>query len=162
MVFIKRISVNILVVLLFFCLSNCTVPKNELCDEELKKMSNCTLLVNNKNITNKSYAIIDCQNMNTDIPLLLIIQELGGKVFWKNESIVCIKYNGEQIEIDVTKKDFGIPIPPGTKQAIRKITNGEIRIDSVSVRGFFRNIMNATIDVDYNTLVISIVSMGNN
>lgn len=171
---LRKIIVLLLIGMFLFLLAGCLYNKsspvttnkesvhgstqttnNILSNEEENKVSNCTLLVNGKDITSGNYVKINYQHQNTELPLLAILEELGADIQWKDANTVMIKYKETTFDIDTANEDFGLPIPPGTTKAIRQIVNNEILIDGTSVQGLL-NIMGAKIEIDYNSSVVSI------
>ena len=138
--------------------SSIPIETNTTSDEKIEKVNNCKLLVNGKDITNGKNVKINYEYQNTELPLLAILKELGADVQWEDNSRVIVTFEKIKVDIDTTKDDFGIPIPPGTSNAIRYIINNELQIDGTSVQGLLLNIFRTTINVDYEAGIIYINS----
>lgn len=134
--------------------STCQIEDTVL-DKE-NDMSKCRLFIYGKEIDAENLARINYEEGNTEIPLLLIIREIGGQVHWNDNGVVTIEINKQKLELDVTKDDFNILIPPGTTGAVRKIVEDEIVIDGDSVRHFFRKTVGVDICVDKTAEIIYI------
>lgn len=120
------------------------------------KEDNCRLVVNGKDISDGLYVKMKAKYNNTEIPLLAVLKELGAQVQWKDTSVVTVQFKDSAFEIDTEKEQFGILIPPGTRQAVRKVVEKEIIIDSNSVEGFLLYNTGAVISIDYEKAIISI------
>lgn len=120
------------------------------------KEDNCRLVVNGKDISDSLHIKMKAQYNNTEIPLLAILKELGAQVQWKDSAVVIVQFKDSAFEIDTEKEQFGILIPPGTRQAVRKVVEKEIIIDSNSVEGFLLYNTGAVISIDYEKAIISI------
>lgn len=121
-------------------------------------MTNCKLIINSKDITCGNYVMIDPNNQNTVLPLSVVINELGGSVTWKNEKTVEIRFKENAFELNIEKDDYGIPIPPGTSNAVRQVIGKEIYFDGNSIQKLLANMAGARITVDYDSSIIYIVS----
>ena len=121
--------------------------------EDYKNMSNCLLLVNNNDISKDCYVWIDQTKKFAEIPLLAILEELGADIAWQN-NIVTIVINNNTIDIDTTKEDFGILIPPGTEYGVRKVVDKEILLDSATLNVLLRHLAGLHVYVDYDSSVI--------
>ena len=120
------------------------------------KEDNCRLVVNGKDISDGLHIKMKAKYCNTEIPLLAVLKELGAQVQWKDSSVVTAQFKGSTFEIDTSKEYFGILIPPGTRQAVRKVVDQEIIIDSNSVESFLFSKTGAYISVDYDKAIIFI------
>lgn len=122
------------------------------------KEDNCRLVVNGKDISDSLHIKMKAKYNNTEIPLLAVLKELGAQVQWKDSAVVTVQFKDSAFEIDTEKEQFGILIPPGTRQAVRKVVEKEIIIDSNSVEGFLLYKTGAVISIDYEKAIISIDS----
>ena len=117
---------------------------------------NCILLIDGKDITKGNYVKINHDVWNAELPLLAILNELGAEVSWVCENVVKIKFVDKTLEIDVAEVNFGISLPPGTKNGIRKFIDKEVILDDSSARVVLSHFAGASVRVDFDKSIIYI------
>ena len=116
--------------------------------------NNCKLIVNGKDISDKNYVRIDLQNREAELPLTAILKEFGAEINWKDSKTVEITYEEENLILGEGFEDLGLPIPPGTTNAVRKIIDNELIVDSTSAQDIFFYVFGAKINTDYDALIV--------
>jgi len=122
---------------------------------------NAPYLIVNEKVIKDNRIKIDLEHNNAEIPLLLVLKELGANIKWYNDSVVNIRYKGKTITIDITDEWFGILPPPGTEKAKRYFKDDEMIVDIVSFRGLLNNFMGASFSFDETTIYIKSVDQTN-
>ena len=106
----------------------------------------CKLIVKDNDISTRAPVKMHISSSNEskyylELPVLVIMEELGAEVVWENDTTVTIMYNDKQCKLDTSAKVFGVLIPPGTTCAVRKVVDKEIFMDgetlNVWVKGWF-------------------------
>lgn len=126
--------------------------------QEENLMGNCRLFVNGKDISDQHYAKINHEENNAELPVLGVLVELGAEIKWQDVNVVEITHKGKTVCIDTQETEFGIPLPPGASGSVRQVINDELIIDYVSIKGLLQNMMDATVQIDYDASVIYINS----
>ena len=121
--------------------------------------NNYRLIINGKEIVEPHYGYLDTDKQYSAVPVLLICRELGAEVVWLDEYVVQISYHDEQTLIDIRQEWFGIPLPPGCYGMTREVIDGEILMDRPSSTAIIRFQMKANIFEDFETGVITVISM---
>ncbi len=131
---------------------------------EDKMNDNYKLLVNGKNIDADNLSF-NYQQGYAELPLTVILKELGAGVKWQGELSAQITYNGKEYHLDATKgtlteagMTFNIlSVAPGSKHGIfYKYVNGELVVDSDSSKLLITNIMGAKMNIDFDKKTVSI------
>ena len=92
-----------------------TTKKIPSVEEIMGKESNCTLLVNGKDISTQTY--VYCSDDYFEIPVVAIIKELGGTVTWTGKYTAIIEHDGQSFILDTSADtvykldEWGYPIP---------------------------------------------------
>ncbi len=121
--------------------------------------SNCRLVVNGEDITDGRYVKIDEENHQIYIPVIAIYEALGADIKSVG-NLVFISYNGGMTMINMSLKNFGIPLMPGTYHGIRVVSADDAIVESDSFNYYFiRNMMGAEYEVDYESKVIYVNSV---
>lgn len=125
------------------------------CTIRLHGQKNGKLFVNGTAIATKSKIRFNCTN--EELPLLAIMKALGADVQWNNAMTeVKIKFEGlYSTTLNTKSADFGILLPPGTEESVRRVEGNEIIMDSDSVH-MILSAIGATIVPDYDSLEINI------
>ena len=155
----RRLTAGILIIVMLSLLAGCSdekVKRTHDLGEEISKMNNCTLLVNGKDITHKTYVRMDKETGVTEVPLLAILSELGAKYYWRNEHVVVITYEEETYEMDITEDEFGIYLGGPLDGVVRKMVGNEIVMDRASVAVVVNQLTGMCVDPNYETGVISV------
>lgn len=135
-------------------------PTSDLPKEtENNRMNNCSLIINGAEVSSKYHAWIDSDTGRVEVPVLKISAELGAKITWIDSNVVEISYMGKTECIDTLEEGFGIPLPPGAVGSVRQVIDEEIIIDLISIKGLFKNMMDAKISVDYDAGIIYVNSI---
>ncbi len=130
---------------------------------------NCTLIINGKDITNGNYVRINHAKHYAEIPFTTVIQELGAKVEWKDDSKAVVKYDGRKYILNTNegtlvekwdKHKLNQIMPAGGQQhkVVCKVVDNELIVDSNSSRYFIFVVMGANMKVDYNKNAVNIES----
>ena len=124
-----------------------------------QKVSNCGLLVNGRDLSYEAYVCMDYERESAELPLLAILKELGAEVCWNDTHTVTVTYGDKTLDFDTRDEYFGVLIPPGTTNAIRRVENNELFFDDESVRVLLRSVMEVTIRIntDYGEVRIDSV-----
>ncbi len=134
-------------------------------DDEV--IDNCTLIVNGKDITKGNYARINHTKHYSEIPFTAVIQELGAKVEWENDTKATITFDENKYLLDITegtlvkkwdshKLNLITPAPGQNHERVSKVVGNELIVDDSSSLYFFFVIMRATVKVDYDKNIINI------
>lgn len=113
------------------------------------------IFVNGNDISNGRH--IKFNATNEEIPLISVAEALGAKTERSEDnSVITITFAGKApIKINTKRTDFGILLPPGTEEGVRRIEDDEIILDSESVR-IILNRIGAKYRVDRDSLEIRI------
>ena len=155
----RRLTAGILIIVMLSLFAGCSdekVKRTHELGEEISKMNNCTLLVNGKDITHKTYVRMDKETGVTEVPLLAMLSELGAKYYWQNEHVVVITYEEEKYIMDITEDEFGIYLGGPLDGVVRKMVGNEIVMDSPSVAAVVYPLTGMCVDPNYETGVISV------
>lgn len=124
--------------------------------EENTEMNPCILIVNEKEMNSVGLALINKQYKYAEIPLIAVMHELGANIEWQNINTAVITYKEKTLTLDTQKQDFGLTIPPGTIKAVRKMVDGEVIVDTVSIAGIIKHMMEGKISIDYEKGIVNI------
>lgn len=115
------------------------------------------LFVNGTAIATKSKIRFNCTS--EELPLLAIMKALGADVQWNN-AMTEVKINFEGLystTLNTKSADFGLLLPPGTEEGVRRVEGNEIIMDSDSIY-MILNAIGATVNIlDRDSLEISII-----
>ena len=112
------------------------------------------LFVNGFEIKSEEYAKINL--VNTELPILLIMKNLGATIdIDDTQSVITVTYGEKVFEFNLSQKDFGWLIKPGTLLSTRKFDGEELILDGDSASDIFKDI-GATVKVDRETYTIQI------
>lgn len=117
-------------------------------------MVKATLEINGT-VVESQYTYIDSQSNNSHFSLTAALKAMGAEIVHGNSEI-SITFEGNTVTINTEEPLWGIPIPPGVTNSTREIIDNELIIDSNSIQGFFKKIMKAKIEVDYDAAIVSI------
>ena len=129
------------------------------------RMKDAKLIVKGKDITAGNYAKIQFDHVF--IPLKAVVEQLGGKVEWNNDNPeVFITYNSKKYILNTSvgmkiyevrePENIIIQPPLGGGYLFSEIINGDIIILESNIRIFLKNQMGATVNIDYDNLMINI------
>ena len=118
------------------------------------------LVVNGKDITEGNYVRIDRTARYAEIPIAVILEELGYDVLveYDQDKDSYAVITDEFVFVDTQYEDFGIRIGNGVRNYVRSIIDGQIIVDSNSVFTQMYWMYNAEIEVDYTTNTVYIDS----
>lgn len=122
--------------------------------EENTANDNYRLIVNGKDITEGKYIFI-YEDDTAELPFVAVMEALGVKIDRQGD-IFTFVFEDYTLTLDIGKRDFGLPMPPGSTKCIRKIYDGEIVIDSTSASYFIAVKMGADMKIDYNEKTVTI------
>ena len=112
------------------------------------------LFVNGFEIKSEEYAKINL--VNTELPILLIMKNLGATIdIDDTQSVITVTYGEKVFEFNLSQKDFGWLIKPGALLSTRKFDGEELILDGDSASDIFKDI-GATVKVDRETYTIQI------
>lgn len=118
----------------------------------------CTMIINGKEMAASNYVVINSQSQSAQIPLLAVLSELGAEIFWQDKNIVEITFSNKTINLNKKEPTFGLLVPPGLVNSVRKVLNDEFIVDVVTAKSLLANFIGANITVDYESSVIYINS----
>lgn len=154
--YIYVILVSFLCVILISC-NNSSYVTNKTQKDGQKKEDGAVIIVNGKDITNGQYYRYKYANNQTEIPILSVMSELGGKVKWINQNKVKITYQNNKIIYNTRETHFNIFAPPGTTNMTRIVQQNELIVDYASIKGVLKEVFGATITFndDRKAVIIS-------
>lgn len=165
----KRSIVCILLIITCILLSSCSKNSSaadapESSGDARDRNGHAMLIVNGKEITSENSASIDYEKQYAKLPLLAILEALGGETEWVNEEKVTIVFNDTLYVLNPTQNTLQkegdsfniIALPPGTRHgSYYEIRDEEFMIDS-SCLDHFMYLLGARIAIDYDRAVVTI------
>lgn len=122
------------------------------------------LIVDGKDITSENIASINYEKQYAQLPLLAILEALGGKTEWVDEEKVTIVFHDTTYILNPTQNTLQkegdsfniIAIPPGTRHGgYYEICGEEFMIDS-NCLDHFLYLLGARIAIDYDRALVTI------
>lgn len=135
---------------------------NTLVSDYLK--SNCTLVVNGKDISDDAYVYLHSEEQYAELPLVAILEELGASFEWKYSKSANVSYNGKTYNLyieensltELDENDNFIAFPPdATHPACHSIAGEDYLVDSSSALAFWEE-AGVTMTIDYENSTIYI------
>jgi hypothetical protein len=127
--------------------------------------NNCKLIVKGKDITSGNHVSLNYENRYAELPLTVVMKELGAKVEWQGQTTAKITFGGKDYTLDTIKGtlvEVGgtfnvLMVAPGTTHGIfYQVIGEEFIIDSDSAKMLIINMMGAKISIDYDKKIVSI------
>ena len=122
--------------------------------------NNCTLIVNGKDLTSSTYVYLHRDIKEAELPLTVILQELGADLRRLDDTIIVVKFGDSEQIIVISLFDFGLPQTPGSRLFVRKIVNNEVIMDKTSATIYIVHWMGAEMTINYEDRIIEIKGQG--
>lgn len=137
-------------------------PTQNILNTEGDKVSNCTLIVNGNDITEKNYVKIN--EDYAELPFIAIMIALGAEIFWQSTDIVEVIYNAKNYILNTTEctfiemgKNINLFSPPPGGTRYYKTLENEFILDSVTTIGAFQLMKTSIkININYDEKIITI------
>lgn len=119
--------------------------------------NNCRLIVNGKDITNSAYVRMDVQARTIELPLTAVLKSLGAEVKYCDENTFEVTFGDFTDVIYLSEFDYGLPIPPGTQNGVRKIVGGDFIVEYDTAYHYLVMGVGVTLNVSYDDLTIEVL-----
>lgn len=131
----------------------------------------CTLIVNGKDITEDSHAVMENGNgIYVRLPFVAIMEELGAEFEWESNRYAKMHFQEMTLYLDIDEGVLWEIINDDFRVNLFAVVGGgplehtamdkELLLDSVCARSFFREV-GITLDINYDERVVTIVSSPN-
>ena len=161
----KSICFLCTIVCILFCSCSTNIDNSSDVKSTDERQERAALIINGIKVECQYTLSINHTEGYAELPLILIINSLGGKVDWISEREVYIRVNNKDyvlncVELSLYQDgvDFNIlSLPPGsTHRVYYRVQDQEFIVDSDSIR-FFLSLIDEEIDIDYNTLAVELL-----
>lgn len=152
-------------VLLSSCSKNSSAADaSESSGDAQDRNGHAALIVNGKDITSEKLASINYEKQYAQLPLLAILEALGGETEWVDEEKVTIAFHGTTYVLNPAQNTLQkegdsfniIAVPPGTRHGgYYEICDEEFLIDS-NCLDHFLYLLGARIAIDYDRALVTI------